>query len=238
MPCVALSQKKYRARPVRKHDRKVRSARTASKKVLKPKTQALVESAQTAVEVAAPAKTQKISAPKSTAIRLRDGDQIQIRQHRVRPTTKSTPVPVVTPVTTVKPAPTPATTAKPARAPKKSAKLKLKSKRRLRFHRPSRADLINAESRLGSTIFGPIPTGHRREFFHDRENVWIWHESWVDAGRHTRQLTVRYEVRPSGVYKKISAGKYFRLEGAELENFRKATRLYLRLIKQHIYGAA
>lgn len=104
--------------------------------------------------------------------------------------------------------------------------------------RPSRAELINAESRLGSTLFGPIPAGHRREFFHDQQNVWIWHEGWVDQDRHARQLTVRYEVRPTGIYKKVSSGSYLRLEGHELENFRRATHAYLSLIKRNIYRYA
>lgn len=99
----------------------------------------------------------------------------------------------------------------------------------------TRDDLINAESRLGSTIFGPVPAGHRREFFHDQENIWIWFESWHDATDHPRQLTVRYEVRPSGVYKKISAGAYFKLAGDELENFRRATHAYLHLVKKYLY---
>lgn len=101
--------------------------------------------------------------------------------------------------------------------------------------KPSRADLINAESRLGSSIFGPIPAGHRREFFHDRKNVWIWHEDWQDAAQQPRQLTVRYEVRTSGVYKKVAAGKYLKLEGDELSNFRRATRAYLYLVKKYLY---
>lgn len=106
---------------------------------------------------------------------------------------------------------------------------------------PSRADLINAESRLGSTIFGPVPAGHRREFFHDQENIWIWHEDWSDitpddGQTHSHQLTVRYEVRTSGVYKKVSAGSYFKLEGEELENFRRATHAYLHVIKTHLYN--
>lgn len=104
--------------------------------------------------------------------------------------------------------------------------------------KPTRADLINAESRLGSKIFGPVPAGHRREFFHDRQNIWIWHEDWSDQDGHARQLTIRYEVRPSGVFKKLAAGKYFKLEGAELENFRRATRAYLRVIKQYLYHQA
>lgn len=100
---------------------------------------------------------------------------------------------------------------------------------------PTRAELINAESRLGSTIFGPIPEGHRREFFHDQQNIWIWHENWTDAQNHARQMTVRYEVRPSGVYKKLAAGKYIKLEADELENFRRATHVYLYTIKRNLY---
>lgn len=99
-------------------------------------------------------------------------------------------------------------------------------------------DLINAESRLGSTIFGPVPAGHRREFFHDRENIWIWFESWRDETDHQHQLTVRYEVRTSGVYKKISAGSYFKLAGDELENFRRATHAYLYIVKKYLYPNA
>lgn len=101
--------------------------------------------------------------------------------------------------------------------------------------RPSRAELINAESRIGSQIFGPVPAGHRREFFHDQRGVWIWHEDWTDNRRQEHNLTVRYEVRPSGIYKKVAAGKYFKLEGNELENFRHATHAYLKLIKSCLY---
>ncbi len=212
-----------------------KSTRKVLDKVKQIKTSALRRSAvkaarKTSVTHPTPSQTsiKSTSSPESPAIRLKDGDKIQIRPHRTCPTTKAAP----------RPAAVPATAQKPARILKKTAKPAIKPKRRLRFHRPSRADLLNAESRLGSLIFGPIPAGHRREFFHDRENIWIWHESWIDTERHRRQMTVRYEVRPSGVYKKLSAGKYFKLEGAELENFRKATRAYLHLIKQHLYTAA
>lgn len=104
----------------------------------------------------------------------------------------------------------------------------------LRRH-PSRDELINAESRIGSQIFGPIPAGHRREFFHHQRGVWIWYEKWTDQQRHRQELTVRYEVRLTGIYKKVAAGKYFKLEGAELENFRQAARTYLKLIKGNLY---
>jgi hypothetical protein len=108
---------------------------------------------------------------------------------------------------------------------------------RLILQKPARltkADLINAESELGREIFGSIPAGHRREFFHHDKNIWIFHESWPN-GPETREMTVRYEVRMTGVFKKPLGGKYKQLEGVELENFVSATKKYLELIKTYIY---
>ena len=96
-------------------------------------------------------------------------------------------------------------------------------------------DLINAESALGRTLFGPIPEGHQREFFISRKNVWIWHESWTDKITGIQDLTVRYEVRPNGVFKRANRGNYQRIEGAELENFCQAARSYLKLVKSKLY---
>lgn len=100
--------------------------------------------------------------------------------------------------------------------------------------RMTHGDLINAESALGRTLFGPIPEGHQREFFRAEKNVWIWHESWEDfSGR--KENTVRYEVRPSGVFKKQLGEQYVKIEGAELENFRKALHAYLKIVKNQLY---
>ena len=87
-------------------------------------------------------------------------------------------------------------------------------------------DLINAESALGRTIFGPVPKDYPREFFHYQNNIWIWHENG---------LTTRYEVRPTGVFKKSPDGKYHQIQDAELANFRTAARTYLTLIKSQLY---
>lgn len=103
-------------------------------------------------------------------------------------------------------------------------------------HRPvTTADLINAESRLGSTLFGPIPNGHRREFFQHKKNLWLWHESWTGEDGKKKELTVRYEVRPSGVFKKPLGGRYTLLKGVELENFRHAVHAYGKLVKEKLY---
>ena len=96
-------------------------------------------------------------------------------------------------------------------------------------------DLINAESELGRTLFGPIPVGHQREFFESKKNVWVWHENWTDQFGKLQEMTIRYEVRPNGVYKKTNNSDYCKIEGAELENFRQAARSYLNLVKTKLY---
>ncbi len=96
-------------------------------------------------------------------------------------------------------------------------------------------DLINAESELGRTLFGPIPLGHQREFFEAKKNVWIWHESYLDGAGAAQEMTIRYEVRPAGVYKKVADGGYRRIEGEELNNFRRAAKSYLDLVKSKLY---
>lgn len=213
-----------------------------TKKSHKSSTKSKIAKSKTIAESAAPVKTPVKVAQSDTKNtkndgfrELHDGDMIRIRPAR-------SVASIANPVTT-----------EPTKRERHRRSLKLMRHLR-RFtkrtrtkvnaiacqmrHRPTRAELINAESRLGSTIFGPIPAGHRREFFHDQHNVWIWHEDWRDAHHHEHVMTVRYEVRPSGVYKKLSAGRYVKLVGQELENFRQATHVYLYLIKQQLYRHA
>ena len=88
-------------------------------------------------------------------------------------------------------------------------------------------NLINAESTLGRTVFGPVMPGHQREFFLLKKNVWIWYEDGY---------TMRYEIRKNGVYKRVNEEeRYSKVTGEELENFKNATKTYLKLIKQSIY---
>ena len=98
-------------------------------------------------------------------------------------------------------------------------------------------DLINAESAIGRTLFGPVPAGHRREFFQHKKNVWLWHESWTDNLEQKHEFTYRYEVRPQGVFKKLVSphGHYIKIKGAELENFRQAVHAYAKLVKEKLY---
>ena len=89
------------------------------------------------------------------------------------------------------------------------------------------SNLINAESTLGRTVFGPVMPGHQREFFLLKKNVWIWYEDGY---------TMRYEIRQNGVYTRVNEeDRYPQVTGEELENFKNATKTYLKLIKQSIY---
>lgn len=123
---------------------------------------------------------------------------------------------------------------------KKSAKRAPKDiLKRLFREKPARLklteeDLINAESALGATLFGPIPKGHRREFFRFKHNTWIFHESWLENGQKN-ESTITYEVRENGVYKLPLGGEYVKIKGKELENFCRATAEYLKLIKTKLY---
>ena len=96
-------------------------------------------------------------------------------------------------------------------------------------------DLLNAESSLGRTLFGPIPEGHQREFFALRNNTWMWYENWFDNNGQVQEVALRYEVRPDGVYTKPLGGVYAKLEGKELNNFITAVRMYNKKVKTELY---
>ena len=111
MPCVALGQKKvYRATPARKHDRKIRNTQpVTAEKALKPETKELVQTAQAAVEIAAPAKTQKKSrspkpkAPGKVAQKLKNLKTATLRRSAVKAArTPKTSVPVASTATRFK----------------------------------------------------------------------------------------------------------------------------------------
>ena len=106
-------------------------------------------------------------------------------------------------------------------------------------NRPSKLtynDLVNAEAELGRTIFGEIPAGHQREFFSYKKNVWLWYEKYINEAGLPQEMTIRYEVRPTGVYKRVAGYPYEKIEGAELNNFRIAVRNYFALVKSELYG--
>lgn len=95
-------------------------------------------------------------------------------------------------------------------------------------------DLLKLESEIGSTLFGPVPEGHSREFFCLDESTWIWHEQWLDH-RKLKTSTVRYEVQPQGVLKIQEGARYSYLDGEELRNFVIAVRVYYEQVTRRVY---
>lgn len=86
--------------------------------------------------------------------------------------------------------------------------------------------LIHHEAKIGSELFGPVPAGHRREFFCLDERTWVWHEEWTDAKGVRRVVTTRYDVRPDKILKSQGNMSYQALSVSEERNFFQAVRLY------------
>ena len=87
--------------------------------------------------------------------------------------------------------------------------------------------LLHYGARLGGEVFGPIPEGHRREFFCLDRHTWVWHEEWVDKDTTQRHVvTTRYDVRPNGVLKSQGTNSYQRLTTQEARNLHQAMTLY------------
>lgn len=97
-------------------------------------------------------------------------------------------------------------------------------------------ELLTLESEIGGQLFGPVPTGHRREFFCLDENTWIWYEEWLDNKKKKQATTVRYEVNTQGVLKVQEGARYSYLEGDELRNFGLSVRLYYEQVARKIYN--
>ena len=96
----------------------------------------------------------------------------------------------------------------------------IKSKRKFNLD-----DILNTESRVGRDVFdNDAPSC---EFFMLKRNVWLY---------YAEGLTIRYEVRAEGVFKKIGSEGYHRIHAAELDNFRLACKKYIRLVKAKLYS--
>jgi len=86
--------------------------------------------------------------------------------------------------------------------------------------------LLRYGARLGGDVFGPIPEGHRREFFCLDRHTWVWHEEWTDENGQRQVVTTRYDIRPNGILKSQGSHSYQRLTTQEVRNLFQAARLY------------
>jgi len=76
-------------------------------------------------------------------------------------------------------------------------------------------------------VFGPIPKGHRREFFCLDERTWVWHEEWTDpVTKKYHVVTTRYDVQPNNILKSQGSNSYQQLTPQEARNLYQAIKLY------------
>lgn len=101
--------------------------------------------------------------------------------------------------------------------------------------RMSERQLVQAESEIGRTLFGPMPQGGSREFFCLDEDTWIWHEEWTEADGKKVARTTRYEIRGDDVIKSQDGEKRAYVTGDELHNLMLATRLYYDRVTRGVY---
>lgn len=93
-------------------------------------------------------------------------------------------------------------------------------------------DLIRKEAKIGGQLFGPVPAGHRREFFCLDQYTWIWHEEWTDEYRKHRVVTTRYDVRLNTVLKAQDNQPYQPVPLAEAINLYQAVELYEKRVEE------
>jgi len=98
-----------------------------------------------------------------------------------------------------------------------------------------RRDLIRKEAIIGRTVFGPIPEGHKREFFRVDKGTWVWQESWVDDNRQKQQRHTKYVLRDNDIVKSVNSGSYERVSIAEAENFEAAVHEYVKRVDKDVY---
>ena len=103
-------------------------------------------------------------------------------------------------------------------------------------HHLTLRSLIKREATVGSQLFGPVPKGHRREFFCLDENTWVWHEEWLDLDNKRHSVLTRYELRPNGVLKVQDGQPYRFASDEEVKNLLNAALLYYQQVSRQVYG--
>lgn len=103
------------------------------------------------------------------------------------------------------------------------------------FKKLTERELIQLESQIGRELFGPIPAGHRREFFNLDEATWIWYEEFHDEAGLKHTITTRYEIKDSQVLKAQDGKEYEFIEGDELHNLTLAIQAYYERVMREVY---
>lgn len=100
-------------------------------------------------------------------------------------------------------------------------------------------DLIRKEAVIGGQLFGPLPRGHRREFFCLDEHTWVWHEEWADQAGQLQHRMTRYDVRPNGILKsQDGSGNYRAVSAVEAHRLLTAAKMYRERVGREVYNLA
>lgn len=98
-------------------------------------------------------------------------------------------------------------------------------------------DLMRRESMIGKEIFGSIPSGGNREFFHLDKNTWIWVETWNDRSSKTKKTkTTKYIIKTTEVIKSVNGGYYERITLEEAKRLERAIHVYVKRVQKEVYG--
>lgn len=95
-------------------------------------------------------------------------------------------------------------------------------------------EAIREEAKVGGKLFGPVPSGTRREFFCLDEHTWVWHEEWTDEKGQLRYCTTRYDIRPTGIIKAQDGQPYQEVSLEETIRLLYAIRKYNRTINTEL----
>lgn len=95
-----------------------------------------------------------------------------------------------------------------------------------------RRNIMRDAAKIGGEVFGPIPAGHRREFFCLDEHTWVWHEEWDDERGIHQVRTTRYDIRPRGIYKAQDGQPYQPVSIEEAERLSAAAQAYERMMHE------
>lgn len=106
------------------------------------------------------------------------------------------------------------------------------SERRAELYR----NLLRHEARVGGTLFGPVSSGSRREFFCLDEHTWVWHEEYTDKDGKRHSKTTRYDVRPNGILKAQDGQPYQPLSADETMRLVQAVDAYDERIRHEVYS--
>jgi hypothetical protein len=106
-------------------------------------------------------------------------------------------------------------------------------------------DLRNKEGAIGASIFGEMaPNEIERKFVYDTRiadrDSWFFHQVVKDSSGFSIEVTLHYEVHPTGILRLSSAPgvKNEFIHGQELQNFVTSATMYQELVTSKLYADA